>query len=230
MNDMGRDTRRGFSDFDFEVVEARHVSDTQRAELLQLFEANYREANPVFLDKSLHTLRHVAIARRQGDAVGFGMAENRVIELPRLGDQAVTLAGLCCIAPDFRRLGLFRELERLAAEATEMPESDRRLLCGRMAHPAAFRQLARIPGALPVAGSRPTRWQQEVGSAIARVYAVHDFDPATFVCIGDGRPIGYPRIEFEVDPHEWRVFEPVDRSRGAALLAMAWLPDGPAGW
>jgi hypothetical protein len=230
MSDIWSDTRRSFSEFDFEVVEARRVSDTQRDELLHLFEMNYRKANSAFLDKSLATLRHVAIARRQGNAVGFGMAESRVIELPRLGDQAVTLAGLCCIEPDFRRLGLFGELERLAAEATEMPESDRRLLCGRMAHPAALKQLARIPGALPVPGCRLTQWQQEVGSAIAQVYGVHDFDPATFVCIGDGRPIGYPRIEFEVDSHEWQVFEPVDRSRGDALLAMVWLPDGPPGW
>ncbi len=230
MSNVWSDTRRSFSDFDFEVVEARRVSDAQRDELLQLFEANYREASPTFLDKSLHTLRHVAIARLQGDPVGFGMAESRVIELPRLGDQPVTLAGLCCIAPDFRRRGLFGELERLASEATPMPESNRRLLCGRMAHPAAFRQMARLPGALPAPGIRPTQWQQEVGSAIAQVYGVHDFEPATFVCIGAGRPIGYPRIEFDVEPHEWQVFEPVDRSRGDALLAMVWLPTGPPGW
>ncbi|MBW2696252.1 MAG: hypothetical protein JRE70_07250 [Deltaproteobacteria bacterium] len=230
MRDIVSDMRRGFSDFEFEVVEAQHVSDTQRDELLHLFEANYREADPSFLHKSLGTLRHLAIARRQGQAVGFGMAESRVIELPRLGDQAVTLAGLCCIDPDFRRLGLFGELERIAAAASELPQPDRRLLCGRMAHPAAFRQLGRIPGVLPVAGSSPTPWQQEVGSVIAQIYGVHDFDPATFVCIGDGRPIGYPRIEFKVDPHEWQIFESVDRSRGDALLAMAWLPSDPPGW
>ena len=230
MSDISSDTQRGFSDFEFELVETQHVSDPQREELLHLFETNYREANSAFLQKSLDTLRHVAIARRQGNAVGFGIAEGRVIELPRLGDQAVTFAGLCCIDPDFRRLGLFGELERLAASASEMPKPDRLLLCGRMAHPAAFRQLGRIPGALPVPGRPPTQWQQEVGSAIAQVYGVHDFDPATFVCIGDGRPIGYPRIEFEVDPSEWQIFEPVDRSRGDALLAMAWLPSGPPGW
>jgi hypothetical protein len=69
-----------------------------------------------------------------------------------------------------------------------------------------------------------------VGSAIAQVYGVHDFDPVTFVCIGDGRPIGHPRIEFKVDPGEWKIFEPVDRSRGDALLAIAWLPSSPPGW
>ena len=230
MIDISSDTQRDFSDFEFEVVEAQHVSDTQREELLRLFEANYREADPAFLQKSLGALRHLAIARRQGNAVGFGMAESRVIELPRLGDQAVTLAGLCCIDPEYRRLGLFGELERLAAAASEIPKADRVLLCGRMAHPAAFRQLGRIPGALPAPGSCPTQWQQEVGSAIAQVYGVHDFDPATFVCIGGGRPIGYPRIEFKVDPDEWQIFESVDRSRGDALLAIAWLPSAPPGW
>ncbi len=226
---MGQQAR-DFSGFEFEVVETERVSDLQRSDLLQLFEANYREANAAFLDKSLRTFRHVAVARRKGHAVGFGLADRRMIELPRLGGQAVTLAGLCCIAPDFRRMGLFGELERLAAAATQVPETGRVLLCGRMAHPAAMRQLARIPGAVPEPGCRPNEWQQEVGSAIARTYGVHDFDAATFVCVGDGRPIGYPRIEFEVEPHEWKVFESVDRSRGDALLAMVWLPDAPPGW
>ncbi len=232
MSDARGDESQGpsGSDFDFDVVESRRVSDAQRAELLRLFEANYRDANAAFLQKSLGTLRHIAIARRQGRAVGFGLAESRVIELPRLGDQLVMLAGLCCIDPDFRRLGLFGELERLAAGASDVPESERRLLCGRMAHPAAFRQVARLPGVVPVPDRCPSEWQREVGSAIAQVYGVHDFDPATFVCIGDGRPIGHPRIEFKVEAHEWRVFESVDRSRGDALLGMAWLPDGPPGW
>jgi hypothetical protein len=69
-----------------------------------------------------------------------------------------------------------------------------------------------------------------VGQAIADAYEVFDFDPETFICIGDGRPIGYPLIDFEVEPTEWEAFACVDRDRGDALLALAWIPDNPEGW
>ena len=85
-------------------------------------------------------------------------------------------------------------------------------------------------GLVPTPGVRPTARQQEVGQAIAQAYGVHAFDPETFVCIGAGEPIGYPRIEVKVEPHEWEVFRPVDRDRGDALLAMMWTPDAPPGW
>jgi hypothetical protein len=118
---------RDFSEFDFTVKESRALSEQERGELLRLFELNYRQANPAFLEKSLATLRHS-------------------------------------------------------------------------------------------------------GSAIAEAYGVRDFDPETFVCIGGGTPTGYPRIEFDVEPHEWEVFKPVDRDRGDALLAIAWVPDYPPDW
>jgi hypothetical protein len=163
-------------------------------------------------------------------AVGFGVAETRVMDLPRLPDQVVSMAGICCIAPEFRRRGLFGKLELLAFQANVVPDRPRRIACGRMAHPAALRTMAQFPSCVPRPGVRPTAWQQEVGRAIAEAYAVRDFDPETFVCIGSGTPTGYPRIEFDVEPHEWQVFEPVDRDRGDALLAVAWVPDAPAGW
>ena len=59
---------------------------------------------------------------------------------------------------------------------------------------------------------------------------VHGFAPETFVCLGDGTPIGYPMMEFDVEPHEWELFEAVDRDRGDALLAIAWTPDAPLDW
>lgn len=222
--------RRGFSEFEFAVREAHSLSDRERADLCHLFDANYRRANADFLEKSLQRLRHVATATRDGVAVGFGLAETRVIDLPRLPAQVVRLAGICCIAPEVRRRGLFGELERLAMTATPLPEGGRHVICGRMAHPAAARTILRIPSSVPRAGVRPTSWQREVGEAIAEVYGVHAFDPETFVCVGPGRPIGYPRIEVEVEPHEWEIFQPVDRERGDALLAVAWLPDAPPGW
>ena len=221
---------RDFSGVAFEVLEVEALSPARRGELCELFEGTYREASPVFLDRSLARLRHVAIAYGDGLSVGFALAETRVINLPRLPHQVVALAGICCIAPKFRRRGLLRHLELLAANEAGGPESRRRLFCGRMAHPAALRTIAPLPGAVPQPGRSPTPWQQEVGAAIAQAYGVHDFDPRTFVCIGDGQPIGYPKIEFDVEPREWELFRPVDRDRGDALLGLGWAPDDPPGW
>ena len=222
--------RRDSDDFEFDVRETGALSPDRRGDLLRLFESNYRDANPSFLEKSLSTLRHVALATWGGRPVGFALAETRVLQLPRLPGQVVRLAGICCIAPEFRRRGLFVRLEELAAAAASVPETPRILVCGRIAHPAAFRTMARIPGVIPQPGWAPTPWQREVGAAIAAIYGAHAFDSETFVCIGDGRAIGYPQGEFEVESREWTVFEPVDRDRGDALLGIAWVPDSPPGW
>jgi hypothetical protein len=218
------------SGLDLTVKETDALSGAERDTLLALFRSSYRQANPVFLEKSLERLRFAALAHQRGNPVGFALAETRLMDLPRLPAQIVSLAGTCCVEREHRRRGLFGELERLAFTAREVPEAPRRLFCGRMAHPAALRTIGSIPTALPKAGHRPTPWQQEVGQAIAEAYGVHGFDPETFVCIGPGEPIGYPDIDQDVEPHEWELFEPVDRDRGDALLAIAWAPDTPPGW
>jgi hypothetical protein len=221
---------RDLSGLELTLKETAVLSEAERRALLGLFESSYRRANPAFLEKSLQTLRWAALAHREGRPVGFALAETRVMDLPRLPDQVVSLAGICCIRKEHRRRGLFGELERRAFHAEEVPESPRRLFCGRMAHPAALRTIGRIPTVLPRSGHRTTPWQQEVGQAIAAAYGVHGFDPETFVCIGSGEPIGYPDVDQDVEPHEWELFEPVDRDRGDALLAIAWAPDVPPGW
>ena len=218
------------SDLQFEVLECGDLSAAQRTEILGLFEANYRSANPAFLEKSLARLRHVAIAYGNRGAAGFGIAESRVMDLPQWPGEVVMLAGLCCIAPSHRRQGLFRALENMAANAAPVPDVSRRLFCGRMAHPAALRSIASIGSVVPTPGVRPSPVQQETGKLIAEAYGVTEFDPETFVCMGNGDPIGYPKIELEVEPHEWEVFEAVDRSRGDALLALAWFPTDPSDW
>ena len=86
-----------------------------------------------------------------------------------------------------------------------------------------------VNGSYPPNAPSPRRLYR-LGQAIAEAYGVHGFDPETFVCLGSGQPIGYPDIEFDVEPHEWEIFEPVDRDRGDALLALAWAPDAPPGW
>jgi hypothetical protein len=221
---------RDLASFDFRVVEADKVSAEDFQKILGLFQANYRQANRVYLEKSLETLRYVALAEHEGTMVGFGFGESRVIDLPRLPAQVVNLAGICCIAPQFRRRGLFEQLEYRTMLATQMPPHSRRLTCGRMAHPAAMRKMALHPTVVPKPGVRPTPWQQEVGQAIAAAYGSHAFDPETFVCIGTGEPTGYPIIDFEVEPWEWEVFRQVNRDRGDALLAMVWTPEAPPGW
>ncbi len=85
------------------------------------------------------------------------------------------------------------------------------------------------PGIVPKPGVPPTAWQREVGQAIADIYGVENFDPETFVCVGSGKPIGYPVIELETDEEEWDVFRHVDRARGDALLGIFWKPDAPEG-
>ena len=223
---MARDLPR----LDLTLKETVALSEAERETLLALFQSSYRRANPAFLEKSLERLRWAALAHQGGSPVGFALAETRVMDLPRLPAQVVSLAGICCVQRELRRRGLFGELERLAFTAQPVPAAPRRLFCGRMAHPAALRTIARIPTVLPRAGHRPTPWQREVGQAIAEAYGVHGFDPETFVCIGSGEPIGYPDIDQDVEPHEWELFEPVDRDRGDALLAIAWAPDAPPGW
>jgi len=221
---------RDLASFDFRVVEADQVSAQDLQKVFSLFEMNYRQANRAYLEKSLRTLRYLALADHEGTAAGFGLAECRVMDLPRLPAEVVNLAGICCIAPQFRRRGLFTELERLALAASQVPAHSRRLSCGRMAHPAGMRVFVRHPTVVPKPGVRPTPWQQEVGQAIAAAYGSHAFDPETFVCIGSGQPIGYPIIDFKVEPWEWEVFRQVNRDRGDALLAMVWTPDAPPGW
>jgi hypothetical protein len=186
--------------FEFSVSEASALSAQLRRNLFDLFDASYRRANHAFLERSLRTLRWVATVEHQGAPAGFALADARVMDLPRLGPQVVHLAGICCIAPQHRRRGLFGKLEFHAMAAVGVPEAPRRLLCGRMAHPAAMRTIGRLPTSVPKRGVRPSAWHRQVG------------------------------IEMEVEPHEWEVFAPVDRDRGDALLGIAWAPDAPEGW
>lgn len=210
---------------------ANQLSREDRDTIMSLFVANYRDANVAYLDDSLRKLRHVAIATSGVVPAGFALGELRIIQLPRLGPQPVAMAGICCIAPEFRRRGLFGLLERHAmGVGIEGPPRGRILSCGRMAHPVSFRTMMANPTAIPRRGVPPTAWQQETGQTIADAYGAPGFDPQTFVCKGSGTPIGYPVLEVDVTPEEWEVFRPVDRDRGDSLLGMAWLPDAPDGW
>ncbi len=228
MNQFGRSI--DVSGFEFKTMPTADVSASDNALMHELFDACYREPNHEHLEKSLKVLRHVSFASRDGKPAAFAMADSLVINLPRLPETTLTLGGLCCVLPDFRRHGLFGALMGRAIGAGDIRSPERILTAGRMAHPGAFRLMAVHPSVVPKPGIVPTPWQQAVGQAVADVYGVENFDPETFVCVGSGKPIGYPLMEVEAKEHEWEVFEPVDRDRGDALLGIAWNPDPPKGW
>ena len=219
------------SGFEFKTVPTVSITEEDQRMMLRLFDACYREANHSHLGKSLAHLLYVTFAWDEaGNPAGFGIADSLVKDLPLLPQTTLTLGGLCCVLPEFRRRGLFGALEARSIGAAGVVSEGRWLTCGRMAHPGAFRLMASNPTCLPRPGRTPTPWQQEVGQAVADIYGVENFDPETFVCVGSGKPIGYPVIELEAEEDEWEVFKPVDRDRGDALLGIAWTPTAPEDW
>ncbi len=218
------------ADLEFEVAATSTLTATDRARIMALFRESYRDANEAYLELALTKLRFIATATSAGAIVGFALGEMRLMDLPRIPRQPVAMAGICCVDAGLRRHGLFRELEGRAFMASGVVPKPRVLTCGRMAHPASFRVMTNFPTRVPQRKIRPTPWQQEVGAMIAKAYGVHGFDPETFVCIGSGTPIGYPRIDIDVRPEEWDVFAQVNRDRGDSLLGLCWLPDAPPGW
>jgi len=226
----GPRTARDFSDFTFRTLTSASLTSDDVELIMTLFEANYREANRGSLERSLGKLKYPPIADHAGEPAAFALGEARVMDLPRLPRQLVTLAGICCVSPQFRRRGLFGEVEMRSIRASDIPPADRFLACGRMAHPASFHVMSRNPVVVPKPGIVPTEWHQAVGIAIAEAYGVPEFDPLTFVCKGTGMPIGYPIMDIDATPEEWEMFRCVDRSRGDSLLGISWAPDAPDGW
>jgi hypothetical protein len=216
--------------FHFDVVATSDLAGPELARLIALFRSSYREANVAYLEKSLDRFRFAAMAASAGELAGFALGEMRLIDLPRLPGQAVALAGICCVDARFRRRGLFRELERRAFAAAGPATGARVLSCGRVAHPASFRTMTWNPTHVPKRGVPPTSWQREIGAVVAAAYGVRRFDPETFVCVGEGMPIGYPVLDMDVTPDEHDLFAPVNRDRGDSLLGLCWLPDAPEGW
>lgn len=222
---------RHFAEFVFRTVPADSLTTADRQLLFELFDACFRHADHAHLEKLLGQLRYVSVARCDEKPAGFSVGDVRIMDLPRLGEQTVMLGGLTCVAPEFRRRRLMIELAQRNVVASTPRGSERTLFCVRYGHPAAFRSVvATRKSGVPRPGVQPTEWQQEVGRVIAGAYGVEAFDPETFVCKGAGTPIGYPIIDFEVEPLDWEVFRHVDRDRGDSLLGIVWIPDAPAGW
>ena len=216
---------------DFATVPTAEVTTELASAMHAVFDATYRDADHEYLDESIAALDVAVIGRHGDDVVGFALGGWRRVDLPRLAEpQVVKLAGLVCIDPDFRRRGLASRLGELATGGGDVaPEYA--LFGGRMAHPASYRQASARIGAVPRPDRRPNAWQREVGSIVAGLLGVRDFDDETFVCRGRTRTIGEPVVDVDVTDDEWKVFAPVDRSRGETLLAIWWGGDpGPEGW
>ena len=197
----------------------------------QLFDLAYRQANHSYLEKSFSKLRYIALATVEETLVGFALADTIRADLPRLnGPQTVTLAGICCVDSSYRRVGLFKRLEILAADVEGLLSAGKRvLMCGRMAHPVSFRTMRGFPSVIPKVGVPLSDWHKEMGLRVAELYGV-TLDPETLVVIGEGAPIGYPNLDCEVAEEEWLPFKDVNRDRGDALLGIFWVPDSPEGW
>lgn len=218
------------SAFDVAVMRTDAIDVATLDRVVALFRIAYDRANVAYLEKSFGTLHHLALAMDGDTPAGFALGEMRRMDLPGIGNECVSLAGMCCVDPRYRRRGLFGGLERAAMMASGIVPQGRMLMCGRVAHPASFRTMNRNPTTVPRAGVTPSSMQRAVGAAIAAAYGVAFFDPLTFVCKGSGVPIGYPVLEMDVRPEEWAVFSPVDRDRGDSLLGLAWSADPPRGW
>jgi len=219
------------SRFDVRVFQTASLPYDAKTLVHELFDIAYRQADHAYLEKSFKTFRHISLAMHGQAPAGFAMGDAVQTRLPRLdGLQTVVLAGICCIAPEFRRRGLFGHLEGLAIRESRLLKPGLRTLsCGRMAHPASFHRMNLNPTVIPKYGVALSDWHREIGLCVAELYGV-DIDPETLVVIGSGRPIGYPNMEIDVAEDEWRLFKQVNRDRGDSLLGIAWTPDAPEGW
>ena len=215
---------------EFRTFASETLSAADRASVFDLFDECYRDANHAYLEKTLERLRYVTLAYDGERLVAFGTGEQRVADLPGLPQTNMTLGGLSCVTVEYRRQGLVTEMGRRNMEGGDALPGQRRLASGRNAHPAAFRMFGRNPSIVPKPGAPTTSWQHEIGQAVADIYGAERFDPETFVCVGSGKPIGYPVLDMETTPDEWDVFRAVNRDCGDTLLAIVWLPDAPAGW
>ena len=218
-------------DIEMRVTRTVDLGSDDLERVHQFFDLSYKQANHAYLEKSFSQLKSIALATTEKKLVGFAVADTVETLLPRLVDpQIVTLAGICCVHANYRRVGLFKKLEIQAAGANGILKPGRRvLMCGRMAHPVSFRTMRGFPSVVPKAGIPLSGWHTEVGVRVAELYGVTLY-PETFVVMGDGSPIGYPNIDYEVAEKEWLPFQAVNRDRGDALLGIFWFPDAPEGW
>lgn len=220
------------SEIQVNVLKGDDLTSCQIDQLLELFDANYENANHAYFLKSFETMQWIALATTKGAMAGFAIGESKRTELPRMeGQQTVAMAGISCINSSFRRHGLFTKLALATLMQGDLIKPGQPFLfCGRMAHAITYRTMHNNSNnSVPSARQPISDWHKEVLLHLADLYNVK-IDPKTSVVIGKGAPIGYPRISYEATDEEKVLFENVNRDRGDSLLAMSWKPDPPAGW
>lgn len=201
-------------------------------DILSLFKANYDQANLSYINRSIETLKYIALASLSNELVGFGFGETRIMPLPRLTDnETVALAGISCVDPNVRQRGLFSQMAfHLLTHDDYISPNRPYLFCGRMAHAISYRTIAKMsPNRVPRVGKVLKPWHQEVLVAAADAFKV-SVDPTTGIVRGSGQPVGFPRVAFDPTAEEKALFHDVDRNSGDSLLTVAWLPSPPPGW
>ena len=209
----------------------KNIPERVLSSVEKIFVDNYKEANVNYLNESISRLRYLVTATVKGIPVGFSLGDCVKVSLPRIEKPTiVVLAGLGCVQKGYRRKGIFNHLQRLSSFSSGLlPTNERRLICGRVAHPVSFKGMSINPTVVPKLDIEPTPWQQEVGKCIAQLYGV-ELDAKTFVVKSTGNIIGYPKIEIEATKNDWKIFERVNRKLGESLLAIAWVPSAPKDW
>ena len=211
---------------------AHDLTEDQLSQMLALFDATYADADHSYLLSSFEVMGWVALATHNSTLIGFGIADVKLVDLPRMqGLHQVVTYGIACIDENFRRMGLFARLANTAMLASgKLSANSRYLNCGRTAHPVSHKFLANIgAGGIPEPGRPLSPWHLEIVERVAALYCVKVY-PGTCVVIGKGVPIGYPRLNVVATDIERKVFENVNRDKGEALLTMSWSPDAPSGW
>lgn len=221
-----------FSELEFCTANTNELNNNELSMIRDFFDKNYLQANQQYLASSLKALRKISMALDRGRLVGFSLADSVSIRIPRMENkQLVMLGGIGCIDSAYRRIGLFSHLANLAGGGREnvLSGAERVLACARVAHPASFRTLRRLPGVIPKNNLPLSDWHLEVGAVIAGLYGV-TLKPGSLIVQGDGAPIGYPNINVEVSSEEWLPFAAVNRDLGDSLLGISWAPTPPYGW
>ena len=220
-----------FSGIDTEVLLTKDLEDEVIYSVQKLFIDNYHEANLRYLEECFNRMRCLTLAKDDGIPIGFSLGDSVQINLPRFEEpQSVVLHGLGCIEDKYRKIGLFKHLQKLSSSLGDpIPSGSRRLICGRVAHPVSFKGISLNESVVPKINIVPTKWQQEIGKSIAQLYGV-EFDEETFIVRSSAGAIGYPKIKVEASKTDWNIFRNVDRESGESLLAIVWYPDAPKDW
>lgn len=224
--------KENFNNMEFQIKNTAELTLSDVTSIKELFDRNYQQANQEYLDHSLKALRRISLALEEGCLVGFSLADSATIAIPRMKEkQLVMLGGVACIDTSYRRKGLFSHLATLSGgeRKSVLSGAERVLACARVAHPASFRTLCRLPGAIPKHDQPLSEWHLEVGAVIANLYGV-TLKPQSLIVQGNGTPIGYPNIDVKVSEEEWLAFAEVNREQGDSLLGVAWAPSAPDGW